>query len=163
MNGSWKHGFSLTKPRAKTVGRLENHLQNYHLWVHNCTMWPTGYGTAKYIVELYKKNASQTASRARASAVSIKRTNEPLVSNLLCPTYGKNCTRLCLARPHRSQSPTSIITPVIQWLLISIYVYKGITMREPTCICMRVLLDIMEAFRRASIVPINFADDFKWF
>lgn len=88
-------------------------------------------GRAKYMVELYKKNASQTASRARSPAVSIKRTNEPLVSVPPFPTHRQNCICLDRIRPHRSQSPTSIITAVIQWLLISLYVCVcGITMRE---------------------------------
>lgn len=87
-------------------------------------MWTTGQATqAKYIVELYKKNAPQTASRARSPAVSIKRTNKPLVSVRPPRTLPLKYFYPCLTRPHRSQSPTSIITPVIQWLLIAISVY----------------------------------------
>lgn len=98
-------------------------LFNYGYITVHCGLQASG--PAKYIVELYKKNASQTASRARAPAVSIKRTNEPLVSIPLVHTRRENYNRLLRTRPHRSQSPTSIITPVIQWLLISIYMYTA--------------------------------------
>lgn len=72
-------------------------------------------------------------------AVSIKRTNKPLVSAHPSRTRPIKYFRPSRTRPHRSQSPTSIITPVIQWLLISICVY-GITMRSDclhVCVCFR--------------------------
>lgn len=125
------------KPPRKTLGI-------YHLWITVPRLWDGQI----YSWTLQEECTSDSYPRPRPAA-SIKRTNEPLVNVSLFLTPGENYGHLFLSQPHRSQSPTSIITPVIQWLLISIYVYTRNDERTFICASMLVLLNSMEALRRA--------------